>query len=170
MTVKIIDDGLAEQRLRQQLARARRAKITVGIHGDDTARDDDGTTNAQVGAFHEFGTATIPKRSFLGGTFDNRSGEIGQAIDTAAVAILEGHASTDQALGRAAQSMAVSVQAYISDGIGPALGPAAVEARTKRLGGKAADNDRFGGDTPLILSGQLRQSIAGKVSTRGGSE
>jgi hypothetical protein len=171
MTVEIIDNGLAEQVLRAQLGRARRAKITVGIHGDKTQRvDGDSLTNAQVGAFHEFGTATIPERPFLGGTFDNRRSQIGAFIDRAAVAILEGHATTEQALGQAAQSMAGEVQEYISDGIEPGLGPAAIEARSKRLSGGKPANNRFGGDKPLILSGQLRQSIAGQVSVRGGGE
>jgi len=170
MTVEIIDDGMAELRLRQQLAKARRARITVGIHGDDTARDEAGQTNAQVGAFHEFGTATIPRRSFLGGTFDNRGSAIGAAIDRAAIEILEGRAGTERALGQAAQSMAAEVQAYMSDGIDPPLGPAAVKARSKRLGGKAADNDRFSGDKPLILTGQLRQSIAGRAHFTPGAD
>lgn len=36
----------------------------VGVMGSKNVRND-GTTNAQVGAAHEFGTATIPQRSFL---------------------------------------------------------------------------------------------------------
>lgn len=39
------------------------AQIRVGILKG--GKRTDGLTNAEVGAFHEFGTSTIPKRSFL---------------------------------------------------------------------------------------------------------
>ena len=41
-----------------------KASIKIGILGD-TARSGSSTTNATVGAAHEFGTSTLPKRSFL---------------------------------------------------------------------------------------------------------
>lgn len=42
------------------------AEIRIGVLGTSAARDSkDGTNNAEVGAVHEFGTSTIPQRSFL---------------------------------------------------------------------------------------------------------
>lgn len=38
-------------------------RVSVGIMGGGSRSD--GTTNATVGAAHEFGTSTLPKRSFL---------------------------------------------------------------------------------------------------------
>jgi phage gpG-like protein len=37
----------------------------VGILGNDNARTGDGPSNATIGAYHEFGTTTLPVRSFL---------------------------------------------------------------------------------------------------------
>lgn len=37
----------------------------VGILGSQARNGDTGLTNAEVGAFHEFGTARLPQRSFL---------------------------------------------------------------------------------------------------------
>lgn len=51
----------------EQLEKALKAKsprIRVGILGDGAPRDD-GLTNADVGAIHEFGTSSSPVRSFL---------------------------------------------------------------------------------------------------------
>lgn len=51
-----------------QLLKALKAKppvCRVGILGDKNSRQGKGPTNSQVGAAHEFGTTTIPQRSFL---------------------------------------------------------------------------------------------------------
>ncbi len=41
-------------------------KIRVGIIGDKAQRSDGGgPNNATIGTFHEFGTSTLPERSFL---------------------------------------------------------------------------------------------------------
>ena len=40
-------------------------KIKVGILGSNANRGGNGPNNATIGAYHEFGTSTIPMRSFL---------------------------------------------------------------------------------------------------------
>lgn len=40
-------------------------KARIGILGNSAARSDGGPSNAQVGAWHEFGTSKLPVRSFL---------------------------------------------------------------------------------------------------------
>ena len=162
MTVTIIDDDSRETMLRAALAGARGSAITVGIHGRETDRDDGDLTNAQVGAFHEFGTATIPARPWLGGTLDARPREVAAALDHAVVLILDGKATTASALGQAAQLIEGEVKQYIADGIKPPLGQQAIDERTRRLGSNKAANG--GKITPLVLSGQLRASILGKVT------
>lgn len=39
--------------------------VRIGIMADRSARTEGGKTNAQVGAAHEYGTSTLPQRSFL---------------------------------------------------------------------------------------------------------
>jgi len=39
--------------------------IKVGILGEKASRGNESLNNAEIGAFHEFGTDTIPMRSFL---------------------------------------------------------------------------------------------------------
>jgi len=62
MAVKVVIklDGL------ESIAKAFKNKLPVvriGVLGKDTRSD--GKTNAEIGAAHEFGTSTIPQRSFL---------------------------------------------------------------------------------------------------------
>lgn len=45
--------------------KARPPTARVGILGDTNARSGKGTSNATVGAAHEFGTTKLPQRSFL---------------------------------------------------------------------------------------------------------
>ena len=65
------DDFTLNIRGLDQLVKALKVKAPVarvGILGDKSVRESDenaGLTNAEVGAAHEFGTTTIPKRSFL---------------------------------------------------------------------------------------------------------
>ena len=72
------------------------------------------------------------------------------------------------ALGQAAQLIEGEVKQYIADGIKPGLGQRAIDERTRRLGSNKAANG--GKITPLVLSGQLRASITGKVTKGGGTE
>jgi hypothetical protein len=44
----------------------------VGVLGDHAARKEGELTNAQIGAYHEFGTETLPIRSFLRQPITNR--------------------------------------------------------------------------------------------------
>ena len=54
-------DGL--NALRAALKKAPKARI--GILGSNNAREGDVANNSQIGSAHEFGTSTIPQRSFL---------------------------------------------------------------------------------------------------------
>lgn len=63
------DDGL-EMKLDglDKLLKALKAKppvARVGILGDGKPRTEGGKSNAEIGAAHEFGTSTLPQRSFL---------------------------------------------------------------------------------------------------------
>ena len=136
-----------------RIRRLGRAKLTVGIHGEDTDRDDGDATNALVGTVHEFGLG-VPRRSFLNDTIDQRRREVAAILTRAVRAVAA--APGARPLDRAAQEIAGLVQTRIAEGIEPALGAAALAERERR-GGDSGEG------VPLILSGQLRASILGKA-------
>lgn len=61
-TIELKDRGL------KKLVEAFKGRLPVarvGILGGDNKRTEEGSTNAEVGAAHEFGTSKLPRRSFL---------------------------------------------------------------------------------------------------------
>lgn len=118
--------------------------ISIGVH-DDEPRDD-GITNAELAAIHEFGTADIPQRSFLRSFIDEHEDEIDAWVNEAADAVLGG----EDPLGAAevvAQRLEDGVKAQITSGIQPEL------------------RERTGG-TPLVDTGRLLNSIKGKAELK----
>lgn len=128
---------------------AHRPKSNFGSHIE-------GLTVAKVGTFHEFGTPTIPRRSFLRGTVDERKDEIVQKMADSLEKLTVGTSSPSLELGRIGAWLAGQVKKFISAGIDPALAPSTIEAK--------------GSSKPLIDTGQLRQSITHEVvaSDKGG--
>jgi len=173
----VTDDDKAWRQLRRDLGLLAKGAITVGIHGDAGKHGADDLTNAELGAIHEFGTDTIPRRSFLEDAFTERASDVAAIMDRAVAAVVLGGASGKSGgggvagtLDLAAQQLAGLVQTRMAEGLEPPLGPAATEVRTKRLPGGRPANPEFGGDKPLILSGQLRQSILGRATVHKAAE
>lgn len=52
-------------KLVRALKKGAKASVKIGIFGDNAPRQDGELNNATIGAFHEFGTSTLPQRSFL---------------------------------------------------------------------------------------------------------
>lgn len=135
------------------LARLRRlgvSALTVGIHED--AGEEEGTTVAQVAAWHEFGTTNddgaevIPERSFIRSTLDNERAGIEGLIKDVTRRVIRNRSRLGgrQALEIIGFDIQRRIQATIRAGIPPPL--------VVRKG------------TPLIDSGQLIQSITFKVT------
>ena len=58
-------------------------ELTVGVHTDDanhTHGSGEGTTVGDIASWHEFGTQTVPQRSWCRGWFDERQPEIQQVL------------------------------------------------------------------------------------------
>ena len=110
-------------------------------------------TMVEIGGYQEFGTATIPARSFIGAWFDeNESANLAFARDLAAKRIggkLDYRRSLEL-MGVKAQG---GIQKRIARGIEPPL--------------KAETIKRKGSSKPLIDTGQLRSSITYRVVTGG---
>lgn len=130
--------------------------ITVGVHSDDaeqTHGTGEGLTIGDIATFHEFGTQTVPQRSFVRAWFDEGQAEHQQVIREELAAAADG-GDLDQALERIALRLEGSVKDRIRHNIPPPLSPATVA--------------RKGSSVALIDTGQLRNAIRARVN--GGSK
>lgn len=152
-----------ERRRASPALSGKRARITIGIHGDegadlrqDATFEDDGAltpgaglTVAEVAAFHEFGTRTIPQRSFIRGWFDESIDANKALIQSQLKLVVQGRLPLETALERVALKCEADVKRRIRNRIPPPLAPATVA--------------RKGSSVPLISTGQLRAAIRGKA-------
>lgn len=128
--------------------------ITVGVHTDDgAAGHGDGLTVADIATFHEFGTQTVPMRSFIRGWYDENPEFIRDTLKRELTAVASGKRTLDQALARAALIFEGSVKQRIASNIPPPLAPATIA--------------RKGSSVALIDTGQLRNAIRGRVKAGG---
>lgn len=134
----------------QRLTGARGATIDVGILGERAAEAyEAGITVAQVAEWAELGIGQ-PMRSWLRGWIDSNDREIRDRIRAEARAVAAGTRPRRQAMERLAAWMVGGIRARIAEGIAPPNAPATVE--------------RKGSSTPLIDTGQLRSSVASRVT------
>lgn len=149
---KDIDRGY--DRIKKQLFRRGTSRLVVGILAPEGQKDRGGVTNAQLGAIHEFGAprANIPERSFLRRTFDERQAEYERSLRSAIGKVVDRGGSLRLALERLGARAAADVQNTIARGIPPPNAPRTVAKK--------------GSSTPLIDTGQLRQSISYDVEER----
>lgn len=143
----VIDRDLGYRALIRRLGRLNAVSLTVGIHADDGGDEHGGggASVAEVAAFHEFGTATIPSRSFIGGGIDAHERELRELIKRSARRVVSNRRrlpATEAARVIGARAVAL-IQQRMRAGIDPPL--------VARAG------------VPLIDTGQLIASIRFKV-------
>jgi len=127
--------------------------ITVGVHSDDAAASHgDGITVGDVATWHEFGTRTVPQRSFIRGWFDENQEFIAETLRKQFAAVAEGKRDAETAVERCALAFEGGIKQRISRGIPPALSPTTIA--------------RKGSSVPLIDTGQLRNAIRGKAEVK----
>lgn len=117
--------------------------VTIGIHAEE------GSELARIAASQEFGTDTIPERSFLRSTLDEQDGAYREATADAIRSVLDGKRSAQTALERLGLRVVRDVQGKIRSGIDPALAPATIAAK--------------GSSKPLVDTGRLLRSITYQV-------
>jgi hypothetical protein len=148
---KIIDKDRGWKRIKAEIDRTRRKPhVRVGIFGAKAAADHGGTPNVVVATAHELGTSTVPERSYIRATVDQKRTQIAGLARRLAAAVVAGRLSRKHALDLLGQFVRGEMQQRISDGIPPPLKPETIARKTVR--GKK-------GTTPLIRTGQLRSSI-----------
>lgn len=115
----------------------------------ETAHYPDGTPVAYVATIHEFGTSKTPARPFMRPAVQDHGDEWIESLAQGVAASLRGGPSPEQVLEivtlQAAGDVAQKIQAVTS----PALAPVTIA--------------RKGHDKPLVDTGQMLQSVTGKV-------
>jgi hypothetical protein len=133
--------------------------ITVGVHAEEggeahRAANDTGAplTNADVATFHEFGTSTIPQRSFIRAWYDEDQEFIRTTLQKQMGLVVAGKLTTEVASERIALAFEGAVKKRISRGIPPPLQPETIA--------------RKGSSRALVDTGQLRASIRGRAEVK----
>lgn len=85
------------EKLRAHVRDIGKARVKVGIL-DGGATTDKGVRIVDIGAFHEFGTETIPKRSWLGFTMKEKHGEILEKCERIARLLLADKLEVEKAM------------------------------------------------------------------------
>ena len=128
-------------------------ELTIGLH-EDTPAYPDGTPVATVGSANEFGTDTLPQRSWLRGWVDsggeNKVGDTGQAQ---IVEVVDG-AAPDTVSVKVGEMSVKGITERIEGGIFPPLSPTTL-----------ANPARVGGDTPLMDTEHMVDNIAWEPSS-----
>ena len=125
--------------------------VDVGILAGEGKHEDSELTVAQVGFFHEFGTVLVPERSFIRATITGKAKEIKKVAAAQYKKVLNGDITNEKGLGILGALTAGLIQeTFTSNNWVPN------SEATQRLKGSS---------TPLIDTGQLRQSISFKVNT-----
>ena len=127
-------------RLKRRLKAAGSRAVKVGVLGSE------GSDQVLVAAVNEFGTETVPERSFLRSTMNANRAKYVKGLERAAQHIVEGTLDADRALGLVGLEVVKDVQTTITTLRDPPNAQATVE--------------RKGSSNPLIDTGRLRQSIS----------
>lgn len=147
-TKTVIDRDLGWKRLGKALRDTSWNAVDVGVPSGSQRRDG-GPTNAEVYAWHEYGTGTIPKRSSLRATFDKNFLLYQKIGATLGLQVLLGRIPKRQALQILGLKFANDIKAAIRAGIPPALAESTAAAKRST--------------TPLIDTGQLIGAIKAVV-------
>lgn len=124
----------------------KKPKVAVGIFEADGGQPHgNGVTVADVAAWNEFGTETIPERSFLRAWFDENIERAREALHRLMLRVVEGKLTKEQALEQFGLWVQAEIQKRIAQGIPPPNAQSTIDAK--------------GSSKPLIDTGQLRSSI-----------
>lgn len=121
-------------------AHKRGVSIDIGIFAPEVAT---------YAAANEFGTSTIPERSFLRATFDRETPTLQRLLDAAVLRAQVALIPLADALISPANHLRTAIINTIQSGPPPPNAPATVEAK--------------GANTPLVDTGQLQRSLTWRV-------
>jgi hypothetical protein len=151
------DRGWKKYKERARGVSKERPGVTVGVHAGEGAalhsmkdkHRPEGLTVLEVAYINEFGLG-VPERSFIRAWFDASEPENLRLAMRMLRGILSGTIALEDALAQMGAKFAGEVQRRIAQGIPPPNAPATIAAK--------------GSSTPLVASGQMRQSVTWKVA------
>lgn len=147
MTGKVTVDDRVWREIKKRLARLARGAAKVGIVGADAGADHGGSTNAEIGAAHEYGTESIAQRSFIRQTFEKKRADMIRLKAALAKRVIEMTLEPEAAIGLLGAWGAGAIKATITrDGEFAPLKPATIA--------------RKGSSRPLVDSAQMLNSIS----------
>lgn len=150
VTVRDVDAGYAALVAAVYGLAKRKPRIQVGILEKDGSREyPGGATVLQVAEWNEFGTDTIPARSFIRAWFDENESALRQDLTRLMQSVIRGERSPDQVLELLGLRCVGQIQQRMADGIEPPNAPSTVA--------------RKGSSTPLINLEILRSSVSYRV-------
>lgn len=152
MSVKVRDTDHGYRKMRANLKQASKGGgVSVGIHaqegaGEHKSKEPDASpvTVLDVALWNEFGLG-VPERSFLRAWVDENASQNREKLRKAMLLVVRGERTLEQALDLIGLSMQGGLQQKIAAGVPPPNAPETVA--------------RKGSSTPLIDTGQLRQSV-----------
>ena len=148
LEVKDVDHGY-KARLKALLRLRTPAHIDVGVFASSGAHGGDGASTLDIANYNEFGTESIPARSFIRAWFDEGEAKLRTDLSTLMRSVAAGKRTRAQVLELLGQRMVGQVQERISAGIDP---PNADSTKQQKRS-----------STPLIDTGVLRSSITYRV-------
>lgn len=131
--------------------RLEKGSVDVGILTGEGKHEDSDLSVATVGFFNEFGTSTIPERSFIRSTINGKSKEIKKVAAAQYKLVLNGKISNEKGLGILGAFTAGLIQQTFTSNDWPDNTQSTINKK--------------GSSRPLVDTGQLRQSISWKVNT-----
>lgn len=160
--VREIDMGW--QRIKLNVRQIDDSYVKVGVQdGSEIAKEDAHPSGEkwypeseleQIATANEFGTRTIPERSFIRATFDSKQREIRSLQNRLYGSLLDRKITVEKGLKILGVFMVSKIQERITNLRFPANAPSTIE--------------RKGSSNPLIDSGQLRASIISKEFVNAG--
>lgn len=142
--VKDIDKGLFEE-LRKRITGGHKT-VNVGFPATGEQHEDSDMSVAAVATVHEFGTESIPERSFLRAGLRRNVQKYKRLNRASLQKILRGQTDFESGLALLGEMAKSDVQAEITNGDFAPLEPETIR--------------RKGSSKPLIDKGQMRQSVA----------
>jgi len=143
---KTIDKDLGHSEILTEVDNIKGAFVEIGVQDTGETYDDAITTVAEVAFFNEFGTSTIPERSFIRSTIDENRSELDQLTFRLLDQIIANKLDTKKALDKLGFKIQQLIRKKILDLNDPANAPSTIA--------------RKGFNNPLVDSRRLWRSIA----------
>lgn len=140
-TIKDVDHGFRD--LLKSVISVR-GHVRVGV--DDRPHEPSGQPTDEIGAAHEFGTATVPKRSFLRGWIDTNKAAIQQMLKAGAQEVASGRVTWAQFQSQIGGAAVEAIRHRMLEGLSPELEPETLRRRVV-------------GSTPLVDTHQLIDAL-----------